>query len=109
MANDGVVPAIAAVRQAGRDLGTVLAGAVNLLNPRIIAFWGYLVGAEEVLFAGIRETLYQEANPAATHRLDLVSTELADLTGLRGASVMVAEQILAPEAIDQRLAGDRTC
>lgn len=109
LANDGVVPAIAAVRQAGRDLGTVLAGAVNLLNPRIIAFWGYLVGAEEVLFAGIRETLYQEANPAATHRLDLVSTELADLTGLRGASVMVAEQILAPEAIDQRLAGDRTC
>ena len=71
------------MRQAGRHIGTVLAGTVNLLNPRTIALWGYLVGAEEVLVAGIRETLYGEATPASTRQLRLVTSELGDVTGLR--------------------------
>ena len=104
MVHAGSVEAIAEVRQAGRHIGTVLAGTVNLLNPRTIALWGYLVGAEEVLVAGIRETLYGEATPAATRRLRLVTSELGDVTGLRGAAVMVAERILSPDAIDRRFA-----
>jgi predicted NBD/HSP70 family sugar kinase len=104
MVDDGVAEAIGEVRQAGRHIGAVLAGAVNLLNPRTIALWGYLVGAEEVLVAGVRETLYREATPAATRRLRLVTSELGDITGLRGASLMVAEQILSPESIDRRVA-----
>ena len=54
--------------------------------------------------AGIRETLYGEATPAATRRLRLVTSELGDVTGLRGAAVMVAERILSPDAIDRRFA-----
>ena len=104
MVHEGVVEAIVEVRQAGRHIGTVLAGAVNLLNPRTIALWGYLVGAEEVLVAGIRETLYGEATPAATRQLRLVTSELGEVTGLRGAAVMVAERILSPDAIDRRFA-----
>ncbi len=104
LVEEGTVEAIAEVRQAGRHIGAVLAGAVNLLNPRTIALWGYLAGAEEVLVAGIRETLYREATPAATRRLRLVDSELGDVTGLRGAALMVAEQILSPDSIDRRLA-----
>ena len=104
LVEEGTVEAIAEVRQAGRHIGAVLAGAVNLLNPRTIALWGYLAGAEEVLVAGIRETLYREATPAATGRLRLVDSELGDVTGLRGAALMVAEQILSPDSIDRRLA-----
>lgn len=103
LAQEGSVPARAAIRQAGRDLGTVLAGAVNLLNPGVIALWGYLVGDEESLLAGIRETLYQGATPSATRNLQLVSSELGDTTGLTGSALMVAEQVLAPQAIDLRL------
>lgn len=106
LAQQGSVPARAAIRQAGRDLGTVLAGAVNLLNPRVIAFWGYLVGDEESLLAGVRETLYQGAAPSATHNLMLISSELGDTTGLNGSALMVAEEVLAPRAVDRRL--DRT-
>lgn len=104
LAEEGVPEAQLLIRQAGRDIGTVLAGAVNLLNPRVIALWGYLVGAEEPLVAGIRETLYPEATPSATHHLQLVSSELGENTGLSGAAIMVADQILAPAAIDVRLA-----
>lgn len=103
LAQAGSAPARSAIRQAGRDLGTVLAGAVNLLNPGVIAMWGYLVGDEESLMAGIRETLYQEATPSATYQLQVVSSELGDTTGLRGSALMVTEQVMAPLAIDSRL------
>lgn len=103
LAREGVPAAQLAIRQAGRDIGTVLAGAVNLLNPHVIALWGYLLEAKRPLVAGIRETLYQQATPSATHDLQLVSAELGATTGLRGAAIMVAEQVLSPEEIDRRL------
>ncbi|MEO2105612.1 MAG: sugar kinase, partial [Actinomycetota bacterium] len=71
--------------------------------PRVIAFWGYLVGDEESLLAGVRETLYQGAAPTATRDLVLVSSELGDTTGLSGSALMVTEQVLAPRAVDFRL------
>ncbi len=49
----GNVLAGQAIRQAGRDIGSVLAGAVNLLNPEIVIVWGYLADAEHQLFAGM--------------------------------------------------------
>lgn len=103
LCDEGVSQARLAIRQAGRDIGTVLAGAVNLLNPGVVALWGYLAGAEEHLMAGLRESLYKGANPSASRHLQLVSTELGDTTGLAGAALMVVEQVLAPHAIDRRL------
>ncbi|CAN5581046.1 ROK family protein [soil metagenome] len=108
LVEQGTVEAISEVREAGRHIGAVLAAAVNLLNPRTIALWGYLAGAEEVLVAGIRETLYREATPAATRRLRLVTSELGDITGLRGAALMVAERILSPDSVDRRVARTTT-
>lgn len=103
LAGEGVDEAGLAVHEAGRQIGTVLAGAVNLLNPGVISLWGYLVGAEEQLLAGVRETLYQGATPSATHQLQLVSSELGKTTGLTGAALMVVEKVLAPHAVDLRL------
>lgn len=104
LASARVPEAVAAVRQAGRDIGGALASAVNLLNPTVVALWGYLLEAEEPLLAGIRETLYRAAVPASTRRLQLVSAELGRNTGVRGAAIMVAEHVLAPDAIDRRIA-----
>ncbi len=101
LARAGVPEAVQAVRFAGRCIGEVLAPAVNLLNPGVIAVWGYLADAEDQLLAGIREAVYQRSRPAATRSLRLVRAQLGD--GLAGAATMVLSRILAPEALDDRL------
>lgn len=101
LARAGIPQAAQAVRDAGRAIGEVLAHAVNLLNPGVIAVWGYLAEAEDPLLAGIRETVYQRSLPAATASVQLVRAQLGD--GLAGAAMMVLSRVLAPAAIDQRL------
>jgi predicted NBD/HSP70 family sugar kinase len=103
LARDGVPEAARAVRLAGRSIGEVLAYAVNLLNPGVIAVWGYLAEAEAELLAGIRETVYQRSLPAMTQSLQLVKAQLGDEAGLVGAAVMVVSQILSPETLDEYL------
>lgn len=103
LAREGVPEAAQAVRAAGRCIGEVLAYAVNLLNPGVIALWGYLADAETSLLAGIRESVYQRSLPSATHSLQLVRATLGDSAGLVGAAMMVASEILAPDAVDEYL------
>jgi predicted NBD/HSP70 family sugar kinase len=101
LAQEGVVAAGQAVREAGRQIGEVLAGAVNLLNPDVIVVWGYLADAGEQLFAGIRESLYRDGVPAATQHLALERARLGDDAGIRGAATTVIEQVLSPAQVDQ--------
>lgn len=103
LAQQGHPGAVGAVRAAGRHIGTALSSVVNLLNPGVIAVWGYLADAEATLFAGIREGLYQAALPSSSESLALVRTSLGQLTGVRGAAALVIDQVLAPEAVDRLL------
>lgn len=111
LAQEGVVAAGAAVRESGRHIGEVLAGAVNLLNPDAIVIWGYLADAGDQLFAGIRESLYRVGVPAATQKLVLGPARLGDDAGIRGASIVALEEVLTPARIDhyvlQRLGAAR--
>lgn len=101
LARAGVPQAADAVRGAGRAIGEVLAHAVNLLNPGVIAVWGYLAEAEDHLLAGIRQTVYQRSLPAATHSLQLVRAQLGD--GLAGAAATVLGHVLSPVVLDEHL------
>lgn len=101
LARAGVPEPAEAVRMAGRAIGEVLAHAVNLLNPGVIAVWGYLAEAEDQLLAGIRQSVYQRSLPAATRSLQLVRAQLGD--GLAGVALMVISRVLAPKALDQHL------
>ena len=103
LALDGHPEAVLAIRQAGRQIGEALADVVNLLNPGVIAAWGYLTGAETVLLSGIREGLFPNALPDSSQQLQLVSTNLGDLAGVKGAAMMVIDEILAPSAVDRLL------
>jgi predicted NBD/HSP70 family sugar kinase len=96
--------AIQLVRESGRLLGQVLAGAVNLLNPSVIVIGGDIAQAEEHLFAGVRETVYQRSLPLATKRLRIVHSELEDRAAVIGCAVTVVEHILTPAAVDSTLA-----
>jgi predicted NBD/HSP70 family sugar kinase len=57
LANRGDRDALNAVREAGRLIGGVLAGVVNLINPAEVVIGGDLAEAGQPLLAGIRETV----------------------------------------------------
>jgi len=99
--------ATAAVRVAGRRLGEVLAGAVNLLNPAVVVVGGDLAGAAEPLLAGVREVLYERCPPLATRHLRIERSRLDSRDGTTGAARVVIEHVLSPVAVDQALAAGR--
>ena len=70
---EGNLQAIQALRQAGRDVGDVLATVVNLLNPSVIVIGGSLGQAGEHLMAGVREVVYRRSLPLATTHLRIGS------------------------------------
>jgi predicted NBD/HSP70 family sugar kinase len=95
--------AVAAVRQAGRELGVVLAAAVNFVNPDVIVIGGDMAHADEALLAGVREMIYQRSTPLATRAIRIARSSLDDRAGVIGAAVMAIEAILEPAAVDQVL------
>lgn len=104
LARAGSREAIQLVRESGRLLGEVLAGAVNLINPSVIVIGGSLAQAEEHLFAVVRETIYRRSLPLATKHLRIVASQLGDRGGIIGAAVTVIDHTLSPERIDEQLA-----
>ncbi|WP_159795056.1 ROK family transcriptional regulator [Puerhibacterium puerhi] len=99
----GDTAAAQAVRQAGRDIGTVLAASVSLLNPSAIVIGGILAEAGEHLVAGIREVVYRRSLPLATQHLRIVTARTGAEAGVLGASVMAVDHVLSAAAIDAAL------
>lgn len=104
LANGGVVPAAQAVRAAGREIGDVMAAAINLLNPDAISVWGYLVDSGDQFLAGMQESIYRAALPSSARNVQLLRSAFGDDAGLRGAALSVIEHTLTPEAIDAQIA-----
>jgi predicted NBD/HSP70 family sugar kinase len=101
---DGRPEAMRLVRQAGRELGGVLATAVNFFNPGVIVIGGDIAHADEHLLAGVREVVYRRSTALATRSIRIARSNLDDRAGILGAAVMVIEAVLAPDAIDQAIA-----
>ncbi|MHA7154565.1 ROK family transcriptional regulator [Arthrobacter sp. TMN-50] len=92
--------AIQVIRQAGRDIGDVLATCVNLINPSVVVIGGSLAQAGEQLLAGIREVVYRRSLPLATEHLRIVASVAGESAGVRGASVMAISHVLSPESVE---------
>ncbi|WP_461169927.1 ROK family protein [Arthrobacter sp. Z1-15] len=104
LARHGELQAIRALRQAGRDVGDVLATCVNLLNPSVIVIGGGMAAAGEQLLAGVKEVIYSRSLPLATSSLQVVASAAGDRAALLGASLMVTEHLLSPEGVERELA-----
>ncbi|GAA5123781.1 ROK family transcriptional regulator [Haloechinothrix salitolerans] len=103
LARNGSVPALQHIRQAGRDIGEVLATAVSLFNPSVLAVGGALSLAGEHLIAGVREAVYQRSLPLATQNLRIVQSHSGDEAGVYGAAFMVIDHALAPSQVEALL------
>lgn len=104
LARGGSVEALQLVRQAGRDIGDVLAAAVSLFNPSLIVIGGSLSHAGDHLIAGVHEIVYRRSLPLATQHLRIVPSRTGDRAGIVGAAVMVIDHALSPTQLDTLLA-----
>ncbi|WP_369270896.1 ROK family protein [Streptomyces sp. R11] len=93
--------AAALAREAGRQVGDVLATVVTLLNPGVLMIAGDLAGTP--FLTGVRELLYQRALPRSTAHLNVVTSRLGDRAGLVGAGALVVEHLYAPSRVEERL------
>ncbi|NYD67205.1 ROK family protein [Agromyces atrinae] len=96
----GDATAVAAVRQAGREVGEVLATVVNLLNPSVIIIGGSISRAGEHLLAGVREVVYRRSIPLATQHLSIVSSNTGETAGVLGAAILVLHRVLDAPSVD---------
>ena len=92
------------LRDSGRELGEVLAIAINLLNPAAVVIGGDMASAFDFHVAGIRESVYALAAPLATRDLQFLPATHGDRAGLVGCAALALDHVLAPHAVDARLA-----
>ena len=86
--------AIDIIRRSGRLVGQTLASVVSVLNPSLIIVGGGVSHIGNALLAEIRSAVYQRSLPLATRNLPIVMSELDDIAGVVGASVMAAEGVM---------------
>lgn len=97
---EGNAEAVRLVRQAGRELGGVLATVVNLINPSVVVMGGALAAADSQLLAGVREMIYQRSTPLATHALRIVRTAGGARSAVIGAGRIAIEHVLSPARVE---------
>ncbi|MBT2555281.1 ROK family transcriptional regulator [Arthrobacter sp. ISL-5] len=90
----GNIDAVQAVRQAGRDLGEVLASTVSLINPSVIVIGGSLASVGEHLITGVREIVFARAMPLSTKGLSIVQAAPGSNAALIGAGVLAVNHVL---------------
>lgn len=114
-AQDDLIAALAAgrpaavqlARRAGQQIGTAIATAVNLLNPRIVVLAGHLVAAGgDHLVPAIRERVYSRSLPLATSDLTIVPSDLHPREGLVGLAHLVSDGLLEPAQIGRLVERD---
>jgi glucokinase-like ROK family protein len=83
------------LQRAGRLIGTMLAGVVNLLNPSLIVIGGGVAAAGDVLLASIRESVYRRSLPLATRHLLVIPSSLGESGGVIGTAAMVLDELFS--------------
>ncbi|WP_435771318.1 ROK family protein [Nocardioides sp. SYSU DS0651] len=95
------------LRESGRQVGELLAVAINLLNPEAVVLGGDMAAAYDVYAAGVREAVYARASALATRELRFLPSTYGDRAGLVGCAALALEEVLSPAAVDARIAGLR--
>jgi predicted NBD/HSP70 family sugar kinase len=92
-----------AITDAGRVVGGVVAGLVNLFSPEMVVIGGDLGEAGELLLKPLREAVIRDALPEAASGLEIVAGELGERANLLGALALVLMQ--SEHEVAARVAG----
>ena len=98
LAHDGDDDCRAAIADAGRLAGAVLADVCNVLNPEVVVVGGELGAARELLLEPLEAALLENALPASTRGLEVVRGSLGDRANCLGALALAiahSEQAVA--------------
>ncbi|TYL49657.1 ROK family protein [Nocardioides sp. BGMRC 2183] len=93
------------LRESGRQVGELLAVAINLLNPQAVVLGGDMSEVYDVYAAGIRESVYARSSAFATRELQFLPATYGDRAGLVGCAALAIKRVLSPAAVDARLVG----
>lgn len=80
--------AVSVWRDAGRKIGFVLSGVINLLNPERIIIGGGMAEAGEVLFKAVRMTIEERSLPVNRKIVEIVKAGLGNDAGVVGAAAL---------------------
>ena len=103
LADEGDAGCRRAIADAGRVVGGVVAGLVNLFSPEMVVIGGDLGEAGELLLDPLREAVTRDALPAAADELQIVAGELGERANLLGALALVLMQ--SEHEVAARVAG----
>lgn len=102
-ASQGDPASIMIINEAGRNIGKVLAGVVNFINPPLIVIGGSVSTLGEMFLASIREVIYARSTVAATTQLQIKRSERVEEIGMLGASEMALAEVFSPGPISQMI------
>jgi predicted NBD/HSP70 family sugar kinase len=90
------------LRSAGTSIGGVLSSIVNFFNPRDVVLGGAM-SASAPLVAAIRAELFQRCLPLVTNDLEVRAARSPGDAGVRGASQLILEEVLAPARVERQV------
>ncbi|HLF17961.1 MAG TPA: ROK family protein [Candidatus Omnitrophota bacterium] len=94
LASNGNARAIEFWQQAGAHIGFVLAGIVNLLNPKLIIVGGGVSNNFRYLAPAIKKTIRQKSIKVAGASVRIVRAKLGDDAGIFGAYFLVKDAFI---------------
>jgi predicted NBD/HSP70 family sugar kinase len=95
LATNGHPETVRVLRQAGRELGEVVAAVLAIVNPEVVILGGTLTSVGNDLLAGMRESLYALAHPSLTSGLRTLVVLEHDRIAMRGAAGIGLEEYIA--------------
>jgi glucokinase len=94
-ARAGEGPALEALAELGRRLGSGIGSLVNAFDPELVIIGGGFAEAGELVLGPAREQAHAEALPAMRDRLQIIRAELGAEAGVLGAALVGFEALEA--------------
>lgn len=77
----------------GENLGVMLTGVINVINPDIIVIGGGVSAAGSTLFDSVRDTVKKRAMYIQARHVKIVRAKLGNDAGMIGAALLVKEEL----------------
>jgi glucokinase len=80
------------IQDMGESLGIAISNIVNILNPEMVILGGSLMGAREILTEVITKSIRSHCLSPIAAGVKVVASELAEKSGILGASTLVTQR-----------------